>query len=81
MILNISKFAITLSILILSFPPVSTPAQQSLKVASSPTEICPIPVGSQIPNLILRDLDGAAFDLNQSISKTPTILIIYRGGW
>ncbi|MGD9899328.1 MAG: hypothetical protein AB7T22_09400 [Calditrichaceae bacterium] len=78
---NVSKYSVVLLLLIILLSPISTLSQGSQKVASSPKEICPLLVGSQIPNLILKDLDGASYDLTKSVSKTPTILIIYRGGW
>ncbi|MEJ2470555.1 MAG: hypothetical protein P8Y96_05500 [Desulfuromonadales bacterium] len=49
--------------------------------ANSPTEICPILIGSPMPPITLEDLDGKAFDLNAAIAAKPTILIYFRGGW
>lgn len=50
-------------------------------VANSAEEICPLLVGEKIPPLKLRAADGSLFDLNESISQQPTLLIFYRGGW
>lgn len=50
-------------------------------VANSAEDICPLLVGEKIPRLKLRTPDGSLFDLNESISKKPTLLIFYRGGW
>ncbi|MGD9487356.1 MAG: hypothetical protein AB7W47_05005 [Calditrichaceae bacterium] len=75
------NFAVLIIPLILLLFPLSSVSQGSRQVASSPTEICPLLVGSQVPNLVLKDLDGNSYDLTKSVSKTPTILIIYRGGW
>ncbi|RYG31259.1 MAG: AhpC/TSA family protein, partial [Chitinophagaceae bacterium] len=46
-----------------------------------PTDISPLLAGEQIPVLKLPESSGKTFDLNLSVSKTPTILIFYRGGW
>ena len=48
---------------------------------SSPTEIQPILVGSNIPAVILTDVNNDPFDLMAAIKSQPTILIYYRGGW
>jgi hypothetical protein len=50
-------------------------------VASSANEICSVKTGSVIPQVSLRNLDGSLFDLNRAVSKKPTVIIFYRGGW
>lgn len=50
-------------------------------VAGAPGEICPILVGNKVPQIILEDLDGNLFELEQAISNKPTVLIYFRGGW
>lgn len=44
-------------------------------------DIGPLLAGEQIPVLSLRKSSGEMFDLNKSVSETPTILVFYRGGW
>jgi peroxiredoxin len=44
-------------------------------------DISPLLAGEQIPVLQLRKSSGEIFDLNKSVSETPTILVFYRGGW
>ena len=51
------------------------------RVARSAEEICPILIGSNIPELMFRTVDNKLFNLNEAIRKKPTVLIFYRGGW
>jgi len=44
-------------------------------------DISPLLVGERIPVLKLPTSTGKIFDLNASVSQTPTILVFYRGGW
>ena len=44
-------------------------------------DISPLLAGEQIPVLQLPASTGKIFDLNLSVSQTPTILIFYRGSW
>ena len=44
-------------------------------------DISPLLAGEKIPVLQLRKSSGEMFDLNKSVSETPTILVFYRGGW
>lgn len=44
-------------------------------------DISPLLAGEQIPVIKLPSSTGKMFDLNLSVSQTPTILIFYRGGW
>ncbi|TBO43601.1 peroxiredoxin family protein [Pedobacter kyonggii] len=44
-------------------------------------DVSPLLAGEQIPVLQLRKSSGEKFDLNKSVSETPTILVFYRGGW
>ena len=43
--------------------------------------IRPLLIGSEVRELVLKTSDGSDFDLNEAFSKTPTIVIFYRGGW
>jgi len=53
----------------------------SVEVPLKPEDISPLLAGEQIPTLKLQTVSGEDFDLNKSISETPTILVFYRGGW
>lgn len=44
-------------------------------------DVSPLLAGEQIPVLQLRKSSSEPFDLNKSVSETPTILVFYRGGW
>ena len=44
-------------------------------------DVSPLLTGEQIPILQMRKSTGEMFDLNKSVSETPTILVFYRGGW
>ena len=53
----------------------------SQRVARSAEEICPLLIGANIPDLVLRTVDGKLFNLNEAIRNKPTVLMFYRGGW
>ena len=44
-------------------------------------DVSPLLAGEKIPLLQLRRSSGELYDLNKSVSETPTILVFYRGGW
>ncbi len=43
--------------------------------------VTPMLIGTQIPAVDLRDVDGKSFDLKAAIARAPTVLVFYRGGW
>lgn len=51
------------------------------RVADSAEEICPLMVGDEVPNISLTTASGEPFHLNSALSRQPTLLIFYRGGW
>ncbi len=59
----------------------NTEARSDYVVANSADQIRPIHVGSALPSLTVRTIDGASFDVNVAVKEKPTILIFYRGGW
>jgi peroxiredoxin len=73
MLLHKLVFTILLSTLFIS----NTIAQ----VAEKSEDICPLLCGEKIPNNQLADKEGTAVSLNKIISKKPTVLVFYRGGW
>jgi hypothetical protein len=50
-------------------------------IPDSPTEIRPLMISMEVPELSLLDGNGDAFDLNAALAAKPTVLIFYRGGW
>jgi hypothetical protein len=50
-------------------------------VPLTPLDTCPLLTGTAIPQLILRTVDGEAFDLNSAVKQQPSVLVFYRGGW
>jgi len=44
-------------------------------------DISPLLIGEHIPAATLPGTDGIMVDLDTRITRKPTILIIYRGGW
>jgi len=51
------------------------------QVASSPTDIAPLLIGEQLPDVELRSADNAKVNLLSVVSEKPTVLLFYRGGW
>ena len=49
--------------------------------AASSDAVTPALIGTQVPTVNLRDVDGNAFDLRAAVAKAPTVLVFYRGGW
>lgn len=69
---------------VLAFGQTTTPASRPStvgKIAAADTDVVPIDRGAKLPTLILKGVDGKAYDLNAAVAKKPTILIFYRGGW
>ena len=60
---------------------VSDTVKMTAGVPLKPEDISPLLTGEQIPVLSLPKSSGEMFDLNKSVSETPTILVFYRGGW
>jgi len=50
-------------------------------VPDSAADIKPLLVGMQIPEIELKDTKNKTVSLNSEISKKPTAIIYYRGGW
>ena len=58
-----------------------TTVEKKQRTARSAEDISPILIGSNVPELMLRTIDGKPFNLNEAIRNKPTVLIFYRGGW
>jgi len=50
-------------------------------IPDDPMEICPAPLGTTIPELPVRQMDGTELSLTDALVGQPTLLLIYRGGW
>ena len=61
--------------------PLSAYALADNDVADSPTGICPILIGSELPPITLQDMAGNDVNLNKAVAAKPTVLIYFRGGW
>ena len=64
-----------------SIPVLAQGPADSLKLPDAPNKICPLPIGSTVPQINLRTLTAEPFDLNARLKTKPTILIYFRGGW
>lgn len=67
-----------LILLISLFTAYTTSAQNP---AESADKVTPLLIGSQIPDVQLKTVNGKTISLRNEVSKQPTILIFYRGGW
>ena len=50
-------------------------------VPTSATDVHPLLIRSEVPDVALQSADGSAFDLAAAVKKQPSIVIFYRGGW
>lgn len=57
------------------------PTTSATHVPNGPDQICPLPIGSQVPAMALQSLEAKPFDLAAALKAKPTILIYFRGGW
>ena len=51
------------------------------EIAASATEIRPILLGSKMPDVALRTVEGKPTTLARQVAGKPAILVFYRGGW
>ena len=55
---------------------------QDEKVVPSDTrEICPVLVGENLPNAVVKDLEGEEIEISELTKRKPSIIVLYRGGW
>jgi len=59
----------------------SPPRPSVAAVPTAPDKVDPLGVGAVVPRVQVRTMQGKALNLDTAISKKPTILIFYRGGW
>jgi len=50
-------------------------------VAPSADSIRPLLIGATVPSVTLAGGDGQTVELGEVLSRKPTVVIFYRGGW
>jgi hypothetical protein len=50
-------------------------------VAASAEAVSPLAVGSRVPSVTVKDIDGKPVALDEEIGSEAVALIFYRGGW
>lgn len=71
---------LTLLALVVLFGLVSFPLGAS-DVADGPTDVRPLLLGSTLPDVQLRTVQGEAVRLAKVVDGKPALLVFYRGGW
>lgn len=51
------------------------------QVPENAEDISPLLIGETLPAVMLLDSDGNQVEFNDVISKKPSVLVFYRGGW
>lgn len=55
--------------------------KQEAMITEDATDICPILIGEDLPDGMVKDLDKEQVSIHELIKKKPTIIVFYRGGW
>jgi len=50
-------------------------------VASSASGVRPLLIGTEVPDVVVRDVDAAKVSLRERIGGKPAVILFYRGGW
>ena len=53
----------------------------SAQVADRAGEISPLLIGETIPDLLVKAPDGSEHTMLNILSRKPTVILFYRGGW
>lgn len=67
--------------LLLALLILSPPLFAADEIAASATDVHPLLLGSQAPDIALKTLDGKDTSLWKQMGEKPAILVFYRGGW
>lgn len=51
------------------------------QVAENATDISPLLIGENAPDVEVKDINGKATSLKVILTEKPTIIMFYRGGW
>lgn len=70
-------FRILLTALLLISPPLFAASE----IAASATEVHPLLLGTQAPDIAMKTPDGKDTSLSKQMAGKPAILVFYRGGW
>ena len=70
-----------LSVMFLTSIALNLSAQTGAPFPQNATDISPLLIGEQIPDIVLKNVDGEAVSIHQLFKNKPTLLIFYRGGW
>ena len=62
---------------LLALPAVAADAS----LASAPNQVRPLLLGSAMPDVDLKTLDGKPTTLKAQVAGKPAVLVFYRGGW
>ena len=54
---------------------------EEVSVANSPSTVSPLLIGAEVPDVVLRTVDGTDVSLRKRTADKPTVIIFYRGGW
>lgn len=50
-------------------------------VANAPDQVRPLLLGSALPDVSLRTLEGESVALRDAVAGKPALIVFYRGGW
>ncbi len=50
-------------------------------VAATPGGVHPLLIGATVPSVTLANSEGEAIELGEVLSRKPTVVVFYRGGW
>jgi len=50
-------------------------------VAGSAKSVRPLLIGATVPAVTLATADGKTVELGEVLSRKPTVVVFYRGGW
>jgi len=59
----------------------SAMAHPADRVPDAPEEISPVLIGSTIPEVEVRDLEGKPVGLRAALAGRPAVLVFFRGEW
>lgn len=74
------RFAATLVSVCVLVAVTGLPARGA-EVFSSPTEVQPLLIGTEVPSVNVLRLDGTPVNLRDVVGDKKTVVIFYRGGW
>lgn len=67
--------------LLFSFLALPVLAQAQSSYVENASEVTPALTGTVMPNATVKTVEGETVELRSLVSRKPTVLIFYRGGW